>query len=173
MRTLHRVMALIGISLFLVGCGTAMTSYLKQDGAWSAVQRVAVLPFNVPSENPVQRELITELFSQELRKTGTVEVIEIPLNSPVGSGLMDIKQVGKEYKVDAILVGSIDDTRGTVIHLNVQDVATEEVLWSGTYMLGGRAEFFSFTTQQQQFQKGFRRLCERFVGESGVKAPTK
>jgi TolB-like protein len=132
---------------------------------------VAVLPLTIPSENPVQRELVTQLFSQELRNTGTVEVVDVPLNSPVGSGLVDIKQLAKEYKVDAVLTGSIDDTRGTVIHLNVQDVATEEVLWSGTYLLGGRAEFFSFSTQQQQFQRGFRRLCERFVSESGVKAP--
>ena len=172
MRKSTQFIAFAGVGLLLAGCGsTALTSYLKQNAPWASIQRVAVLPFAVPSENPVQRELVTQLFSQELRKTGTVEVVEVPIDSPVGSGLADFKQLAKEYRVDAVLSGSIDDTRGTIIHLSFQDVATQEVLWSGSYLLGSRSEFFSFSTQQQQFQRGFHRLVDLFVSESGVKGP--
>ena len=53
-----------------------------------------------------------------------------------------------------------------LFHLRVLDVATEELLWSGTYLLGARAEFFSFKTQQQKLKQGFKRLVQRFIRET-------
>ena len=76
-------LALIG---FLAsGCGASMTTYAKPEAPWGVVKRVAVLPFAIPSENPVDRSLTTQLFAEELRKSGRVEVTEVPLESPVGS----------------------------------------------------------------------------------------
>ncbi len=157
-------LALIG---FLAsGCGASVTTYVKPEAPWGTIKRVALLPFAIPSENPVDRTLTTQLFAEELRRGGRVEVVDVPLESPVGSGAWDLKRVGKEYRADAVISGSVDDMRGSVIHMQVQDVATEDLLWSGTYLLGTRAEFFSFKTQQQKLQRGFRRLVRRFTDES-------
>lgn len=151
------------------GCST-LSSYSKPEAPWGAIKRVAVLPFTLPSENPAQRELVTKLFCEELRNARRVEVVEIPLSSPLGSGVGDIKQIGKEFQADAVIFGSVNDVIGTVMHMQVVDVATEELLWSGTYMLGSRAEFFSFATQQQRLQRGFRWLANKFSSNSGSAA---
>ena len=156
------------IGLLSSGCGASLSSYVKPEAPWGAIKRVAVLPFTLPSENPTQRELATKLFSEELRKTGRVEVVEVPLASPLGSGVWDIKQVGKEFQADAVMSGSVDDTLGLAMHLQVHDVATEELLWSGTYILGARSEFFSFKIQQQKFQRGFRWLASKFASDSAA-----
>lgn len=154
------------MALLAAGCGASVKSYAKSGAPWGVIQHVAVLPFELPSENPVQRQLVANLFSEELRRNWPSEVTEVPLSSPIGSGLMDARQIGKQYKVDAIFSGSIDDAQGTVVHVRLQDAATEDLLWSGTYTLGGRAEFFSLSTQQQQFQRAFRVLVRRFVHET-------
>ena len=157
-------LALVGV--LASGC-SSITTYVKPGAPWGVVKRIAVLPFAIPSENPVDRSLITQLFAEELRKSGHVEVTEVPLESPVGSsGVWDLKRVAKEYQADAVISGSVDDTRGTVIHMQVQDVATQDLLWSGTYLLGSGGEFFSFKTQQQKLKRGFRRLVSRFGKES-------
>lgn len=148
------------------GCGASVSSYVKPGSPWSVIKKAAVLPFQLPSENPVQRQLTTELFSEELRRAGVVDVVDVPLSSPVGTGLGDVKQVGKDYQADAVITGSVDETHGTVIHVRVHDVATEDLLWSGTYLLGTRAEFFSLNTQQQQFKRGFKKLVEQLVEET-------
>ena len=130
------------------------------------IKRVAVLPFEIPSENPVQRQLVTQLFAQELRNAGVVEVVDIPLDSPASMGLESHQRVAKEFRADAILSGSIDETQGMVVHVRVLDAATDDLLWSGTYLLRSRAEFWSLRTRQQQFQRGFQALVTRFVDES-------
>lgn len=158
-------LALIGF--IASGCGATVSSYVKPDAPWGVIKRAAVAPFTIPSENPAERELVTKLFCEELRNAGRYEVVEIPLSSPIGSGVWDVKQIAKDYKADAVITGSVDDVHGTVLHMQVHDVATEEVLWSGTYMLGMRAEFFSFKTQQQQFKRGFRWLVRKFISDSG------
>ena len=160
------LMMVAGIVSMAAGCGALVSSYVKPQAPWSMIKRVALLPFQLPSENPVQRQLVTELFSEELRRASVAEVVDVPLSSPVGSGVEDLRQVAKQYKVDAVLTGSIDDTHGTVIHVRVQDVATDDLLWSGTYLLGAGAEFFSFSTQQRQFKRGFERLVKQLVKET-------
>ena len=162
---------LLGLALigFLgSGCGVSTTSYLKPEAPWGAIKRVTVLPFTLPSENPVQRELVTKLFCEELRNNIPIEVVEVQISSPVGSGVWDVKRIGKDYQADAVISGSVDDSSGTTIHVQVRDAATEELLWSGTYLLGMRAEFFSFKTQQQHLQRGFRWLVKKFSSDSAI-----
>ena len=163
-----RALALALIGFAASGCGPSLSTYVKPEAPWGAIKRVAVLPFALPSENPVQRDLATHLFCEELRNTHRVEVVEVSSSSaqPVAGGAWDIRKVGKDYQADAVVSGSVDDMNGTVIHMQVQDVATEELLWSGTYLLGVRSEFFSFKTQQQQFKNGFRWLSKQFASDS-------
>lgn len=161
------------IAVLAAGCGASVKSYHKGDAAWGTITRVAVLPFELPSENPVQRQLVGNLFAEELRRKWPSEVTEVPLASPVGTGLMDVQQVGRQYRVDAVFSGSIDDTHGTVVHVRLQDAATEDLLWSGTFTLGGRAEFFSLSTQQQQFQRAFRSLVNRFVRQTRTRVASR
>lgn len=151
------------------GCGVAVSSYIKPEAPWGVVRRVAVLPFTLLSENPVQRELATKLFCEQLRKTGRMEVVEVPLSSPLGLGVWDVKQVGKEFQADAVITGSVvDDTLGLAMHMQVYDAATEEILWSGTYIHGARYAFFSFKLQQQKLHRGFRWLANKFASESAA-----
>lgn len=165
-RKLGFLLTLASVTAVTMGCGAAVSSYVKPETPWSMIKRVAVLPFQLPSENPVQRQLVTELFSEELRRASVAEVVDVPLSSPVGSGVENFGEVAKDYKVDAVVTGSVDETQGTVIHVRVHDVATEDLLWSGTYLLGTRAELFSLHTQQQQFKRGFKRLIKRLVKET-------
>ena len=170
-----QVLPWVLVAVLAAGCGGAtLKSYNKPDAAWGVIKQVAVLPFELPSENPVQRELVGHLFSEELRRSWpAAEITEVPLSSPVGSGLIDARQVGRRYKVDAVFSGSIDDTQGTVVHVRLQDAATEDLLWSGTYTLGGRAEFFSLSTQPQQFQRAFRILVGRFVSQARTRTASR
>ena len=153
------------VILLAAGCGATMKTYVNPSAPWEVVQRVAVLPFTTPSENPIRRQLITQLFSGELRRSTRLDVVEVPLSSPVGSA-PSLGQVGKEYGVDAVFSGSVDETHGTVVHIRLQDAATGEMLWSGTYLLGVRAEFFSLKTQQQQFQRAFTILINELIDNS-------
>lgn len=167
MRTPFRFLTL-GCLLFLTsGCGSQLKTYVKQQAPWSVIQRVAVLPFATPTEDPVRRELVTQLFTEELRRAGITEVVEVPLSSPVG-GAPQITQVARDYQVDAVFTGAVDETHGTVVHVRLQDGATEEMLWSGTYILGMRAEFFTLTTQQQKFQRAFEKLVDEFAEAAQV-----
>ncbi len=163
-KTRYLIIGMLAISTS--GCGASLTSYVKPEAPWATIKRIAVLPFNLPSENPVQRELASHLFSQELRSATEIEIVEVPLSNPLVSEQLDIKKVGSQFQVDAVLSGAVDETHGTVIHIRIQDAATEELLWSGTYVLGTRAEFFSVRTQQEQFQRGFKRLVEQFSAEA-------
>lgn len=147
----------------LSGCGSQMSTYVKPQAPWATIEKVAVTPFSLPSENPTRRLLITQLFAEELRKTGT-EVIEVPLASPTG-GVPTLQEIAQKYEVDAVFSGSVDDAQGTVVHVRLHDTATSEILWSGTYLLGVGPEFFSIRTQQQQFQKSIRRLLQNFSDE--------
>jgi len=157
--TLLVVLGLVGV--LVTGCGSRLTTYTKPDAPWGAIEKVAVLPFALPSENPVRRQLVTELFAEELRRAGIQEVVEVPLLSPVG-GVPTLKELSKNYQVDAVFSGSIDDSQGTVVHIRLHDAATGEVLWSGTYLLGVGPEFFSLKTQQQQFQRSVQRMVREF-----------
>jgi TolB-like protein len=140
-----------------------MSTYTKPQAPWATIEKVAVTPFSLPSENPTRRLLVTQLFAEELRKTGT-EVIEVPLASPTG-GVPTLPEIAQKYQVDAVFSGSVDDAQGTVVHVRLHDTATSEILWSGTYLLGVGPEFFSIRTQQQQFQKSIRRLLQNFSDE--------
>ena len=155
-------MTIAGIAtLFVTGCGSRLTTYTKSDAPWGSIQKVAVLPFTTPSENPIRRQLITQLFSEELRRIGMTEVVEVPLASPIG-GVPSLEEVTRTYQVDGVFSGSVDDSQGTVVHIRLQDAATREILWSGTYSLGVGPEFFSLRTQQQQFQGSLQRLTREF-----------
>lgn len=163
MHSKARILIVGLVALFAAGCGSSLKTYVKPEAPRGAIKRVAILPFNLSSENPVQRQMIAELFSQELKRATTLEVVEVPLSSPVGSGVEDIHQVAKQYQVDGIFSGSVDDTYGTVVQVRLQDAATEEILWSATYTFGPWAEYFSPRPPQQKFQRVFSELMERFT----------
>ena len=155
---------LAGFVVFLsAGCGTTVKTYTRAEAPWAGIQRYAIVPFNLPSENPVERQLITQLFATELHRHGFTELVEIPLDNPLALTSANVKQVGRDYGVDAVFIGSVDEMRGTVVHVRLQDAATEDVLWSGTYTLGTRAEYFSFKTQQQRFQRAFEKLVSELT----------
>ncbi len=163
MRNRFLVSGLVLIGFLSSGCGSSLKTYVKPGAPWGTIKRVAILPFNLSSEDPVQRQLIAELFWQELKRATALEVVEVPLSSPVGSGVQNLSQMAKQYQVDGIFSGLVDDTHGTVVQVRLQDAATEEILWSATYTFGPWAEYFSPRPSQQKFQRVFSELMERFT----------
>ena len=163
MKTTVRAIALGLVVGLASGCGATLKSYVKPEAPWSSLKRFAVVPFNLPSENPVQRQLVTQIFSQELRRSGFSELTEVPLESPVGTSIVDLKAIGKNFGVDGVFSGSVDDSHGTVLHVRLQDAATEEILWSASYTFGPWAEYFSPRPSQQKFQRVFSYLVKKLV----------
>ncbi len=141
---------------FGAGCGR-MTTYTKPNAPWRTIQKVAVTPFSLSMENSTRQQLVTQLFAEQLRKTGLFEVTEVP-SSTLAVVPLSVQEVARKYEVDAVFTGSVDNFAGTMVHIQLHDPATQEVLWSGTYSLGVGAEFFSIHTQQQQFQKSLQKL---------------
>ena len=156
------------IALLISGCGVNVKTYVKPDVPWDALKKFAVFPFSLPSENPVERQLVTQLFAQELRRAEITELIEVPVEDSMGVSPFNLKKIGQAYGVDAVFTGSVDTTYGTVVHVRLQDVATEDLLWSGSYTLGTRAELFSIKTQQQHLQRAFDRLVGDFTSEAPI-----
>ncbi len=153
------------------GCGSSVSFYSRPEAPWGTIQRVAVLPFTIPSESPARRQLITQLFTEELRRAGFTDLVELPLTDPRGGGPPNFEEIAKTFSVDAVFTGSVDDSQGTVIHLQLNDAATKDLLWSGTYLLGVGPEFFSLRTQQQQFQRSLKRMAREFATHRAVRRP--
>ncbi len=154
------VLAFVG--LLLSGCGSSLTTYVKPDAPWATIQKTAVLPFTLPSENAVHRQSVTQLFTAELRRIGFTDVVDVPLR-PTAIEPLNPGAIAKEYQVDAVFAGSVDDSsQGTVIHVRLIDAATGEILWSATDLLGIGSEYFSVKTVQQQLQRRFRRMARKF-----------
>ncbi len=164
-----RMRAFIGVvgavSLgFLSGCVSSANYYTNPEAQWATIQRVGVSPFVLAFDNPVRRQVVTQLFTEELRKTRVVEVVEIPADNPEMTPVPPtMQQLAAKYQVDAVFTGAVDDSQGAVVHVQLHDPATQDILWSGTYSLGVGAEFFSVRTQQQQFQRSIRKLARQFA----------
>lgn len=161
MRMLSQTLGVALMGTFLFGCGSVST-YVKPEAPWGSIQRIAVVPFMTPFENPARRQLLTQLFATELRRSGLTEVVEVPLSGPMGP-TPNLEEIAKSFQVDGVFFGAVDESQGTVIHVWLHDAATKEILWSGTYLVGVGPEFFSLRTQQQQFQKSIRRLVNEFA----------
>ena len=152
----------------LAGCGSSMTNYVKREAPWSLIKRVAVTPLTLPSENPAQRELMTGIFAEELRNLGWMEVVEVPLEDVLEPGALSVQELGRKHKVDAVFMGSLDDSQGPAVHLRLLDAATEDLLWSGTFLLGTASDFLSLRTHQQRYKIAFRKLLAQFASEAAV-----
>ena len=142
----------------VLGSGCAvMSTYTKPDAPWRTIQKVAVMPFSMALDNATRQQMVTQLFAEQLRKTGLFEVVEVPTPNP---SLVPptLQEIAKQYEVDGVFTGSVDDSQGTIVHIQLHDPATQEILWSGTYSLGVGSEFFSLHTQEQHFQQSIRKI---------------
>ena len=144
-----------------------MKSYAKPEAPWGVIQRFGLLPFVTPSENQTRRKMVTQIFAEELRRAGFAEVTEIPPPSPL-AGHVRPEEIARAHQVDAVFSGSVDETLGTVVHVQLNDGATGDILWSGTYFLGMGTEFFNIRSQQQQFQRAFEKLVTDLNEQRGL-----
>lgn len=146
------------------GCASSANYYTNPETQWTAIQRVGIMPFTLAFDNPVRRQVVTQLFAEELRRTRVVEVVEVPEeDSSRAVSVPTLEEVAAKYQVDAIFTGAVDDSQGAVVHVQLHDPATKDIVWSGTYSLSVGAEYFSLRTQQQQFQKSIRKLVRQFA----------
>ena len=162
MRTIRLVSVVAVVGLLLAGCGAAVNSYVRPQTAWDTIQRVAVLPIASPSENPVRRQQMTQLFSAELRQTGLEEVVEVDSISPLGI-LPNVEEVGQAYEVDAVFSGSADQIEGLSVQCQLHDAATGDLIWSASYLAGGGSEIYSRKTARQRVQLAFRQIASDFA----------
>ena len=162
-KTAFMVALLVAVSS-AAGCAASANYYSNPDAPWATIQRVGILPFSLAFDNPVRRQVVTQLFAEELRKTRVVEVVEVPLDdSTMTTTAPTVQEVAAKYQVDAVFTGAVDDAQGAVVHVQLHDPATKDIIWSGTYSLGVGSEFFSLRTQQQQFQRSMGRLARQFA----------
>ncbi len=158
---MQKPFALLALAMVLgaAGCASKMTSYTKPDAPWRTIQKVGVVPFSLALDNAARQQLVTQLFSEQLRKTGLFEVVEIPAPSPAAVP-PTLQEIAKKYEVDGLFSGLVDDSQGTIVHIQLHDPATQEILWSGTYSMGVGSEFFSLHTQEQQFQHSIQKIVQ-------------
>jgi hypothetical protein len=156
------------LAFLLSGCAS-MTTYAKPDAPWASIRRIGVLTFSTPSENPVHRTVVTQLFTQELRRQLFSDVVEIPLGSAETPAF---KSLASLYQVDAVFAGSVDESEIATIHVRLVDCATEELLWSSAYLVGRFAEVFPFRTVHQQFHRAFRKMIRDFALRRGFVPPS-
>jgi len=149
---------LVGLA-FLVGCGSQANltqSYMRENASLSYVNTVAVMPFEGGDRAPRIRELTTT----QLLASGLVDVVDkgrvdsfmqqeaIPPNAALDN--FTIKRLGESLKVDAILLGSVEqneNTRGSskyaemIITLRLIDTETGLLLWQAS----GRGSGYSLS----------------------------
>lgn len=143
------LLLLIGL-VVLPGCSgnsTAIRSYMRENTSMAFIKSVAVMPFEGSTRAPRIRELTTT----QLLASGIMEVIDkgridsflsqeaISPGAPLDA--FTIKRLGESLKVNAILLGSVEETeaaRGNstfsemILTLRLIDTETGLLIWQAS-----------------------------------------
>jgi len=143
---------LLVLSLFLAGCGAAGTQTFRHpDADFSAIRRVAVLPFENYTNTQFAGEKVTSIYISQLLMNIDVDVVEpgevwrvLSSNDIIGSrlGEGEIKSIGEKLQADTLIFGSVQEysreryrtQNYPVISVNVRwvDVNTGTIVFIGT-----------------------------------------
>ena len=138
------VCTICSAALFLNGCGSTVSSRMQSESE-GVIQKIAVLPFYNISGRKDAGILIAEAYVTELFKSGNFEVEE-PGNvrhfmiqervKVVGElEIEKIQLLGKRLKVDAVLVGTVEEYTGSLknnvvaVSARLIKTGTGETVW--------------------------------------------
>ncbi len=142
-----------------LGCfgGDAAIFHIREDVDFSFIKKVAVLPLDNLTNDKFADEIIRQMAISELLASGLVDV-SIPgdvisaikrlnITSITALDVKQIKDLGKQLKVEAIVLGSVEQygevrlgnhsAPEVTLTLMMADIITGSVLWSVTTTRGG------------------------------------
>jgi len=141
--TIQKTIALV-LLFSLLGCGTSFVAK-KDTFDSSTIKKIAVLPFYNISGHKDAGRVVSEAYMTEIFKSGKYDVEEpgnvrhFMVQERVGVvGELEIEKIqilGKRLKVDAVLVGTVEEyedrSKESVVAISSRLVATEtgEVVW--------------------------------------------
>ena len=147
-------MVLIGLMLFVTGCGSrvGIRSYMRENVSLAHIERIAVLPFEGSANAP----RIREFTMTQVLATGLFDVVDkgrvdsflaqeaitpgMPLDAPT------LKRLGQIVGVQAFMLGSVEqvtESRGSAqfaevtITLRLIDAETGVLLWQASGLGSG------------------------------------
>jgi len=152
------VLSPVLIVLF-AGCGhTLRRDYIAPRDNFDPPETVAVLPFENLTQFPDAGEIVAELFTTELYRTGSFRVMdrnqvkrlmrEKRITPPQVVDRLAAQKIGQELEVDAVLIGSVSEYwyrlerksrrpggEEPAVGLNARlvDVASGEVVWASSH----------------------------------------
>lgn len=132
----HKLVLVIAL-LLLVGVAIGLGFYLRADNSASAIDSIAVLPFQNRSS-----DADTEYLSDGLAESLIYRLSQLPnlKVSPTSSVIRykgkdtDITQIAKELEVDAVMSGRVSQ-RGDDLTISVElvDARTKKLIWAEQY----------------------------------------
>ncbi len=126
-----------GLALLIFAAGIPVALVRKSSAAGPEIRSVAVLPFGVlnPSADRGNLSLrITESIITRLNATGRIDVRLTSAVPKFVDASFDALAVGRNQKVDAIVVGNIDTFPDRIrVTVQVVRVANGSLLWAGRF----------------------------------------
>ena len=153
-----RRLALAGaLGLLVLGCPRRLTTFVHPQADFSLIRRVAVLPLENLTQEPTAAEKVRQILIIELLSSGSVEVVDVGevaralraanVATPASPGTEEIKRLGKELNVEALLAGSVQEfsqgraggAPATSVALVFRMVETDagQVIWSASVSQSG------------------------------------
>ncbi len=141
-----------------LGCrGNVSTYHISQDMDFGSVKRVAVLPLDNLTNERYAGEIVRQVVISELLASGLVDVVvpgeviaaiqKLRLKPEESLNAEQIKAVGKDLKVQAVILGSVgkfgEARVGNIsapeisITLMMADTSSGSIVWSATRTSGG------------------------------------
>ncbi len=157
---MKRHLFLIPAALLLAsGCGhTLRRDYTASGDSLAGLETIAVLPFENLTQFPDAGEIVAELFTTELYRTGSFRVMdrnqvkrlmrEKRITPPQVVDRQAAQKIGRELEVDAVLIGSVSEywyrlerksrrpggeEPAVGINARLVDVASGEVIWASSH----------------------------------------
>ncbi|MGB5105960.1 MAG: hypothetical protein WBP29_13405 [Candidatus Zixiibacteriota bacterium] len=170
--------------LVLAGCsGMGSTVFVHRDYNFNFVEKVAVIPLENLSNDQGAGARITHLFITELLAADAFDVVEpgevLNAISKLSLSRSDMlsedqaKQLGKTLDVQALILGSVNESsglrtaanEGTVVTLDVRMIETEsaQTVWSATHTEGSKGFFSSLFGTGEKSQSEVARKCVRKI----------
>lgn len=155
--SLTRFLACAIAAAACVGCPPRVTTFVHPQADFSLIRRIAVLPLENLTQDPTAPEKVRQLLIIGIMSSGTVEVTDVGevarglraagVLNPAVPGTEEIRKLGKELDVEAVLAGSVQEfaqgrTAGaptTSVALVFRLIETEhgEVIWSASVSKSG------------------------------------
>jgi TolB-like protein len=155
-----KLFAMILVLLIVTAsCGTGKQEmfHIREDVDFSFIKRVAVMPFDNLTGEKSASEIIRHLVISELLASGLVDVVapgevnsvikDMGIKDVSSLGKRDIKSLGKTLRVEAVLVGSVQQYGNVrfgsisapevTITLLMADTGSGDIIWSVTKSRGG------------------------------------